>query len=123
MNTLTPQQIQFITDKVSKALHDALTEVAGINPTDAKLERMKARILATLAKSSQLINAYPTLAPILKHNAMPKTTLRRALGGNSVNIDQALDELVASGLILHHPANRITNRTLQVYELTPPPRN
>ena len=118
MNSLTPQQIQFITAKVAKALQDALTEVAGINPQDAKNERLKARILAALARSQEYTSAYPALAPILKHKAMPKTTLRRALGGNAVNIDDALDALVTTGKIKFHPANRLTGRVLQVYELT-----
>jgi hypothetical protein len=114
---LTQDQINFIVDTVSKALREALTASAGIQPSTAKKDRTKARIVAALNRSAEYITGYPGYESILKHKAMPKTLLRRALGGNAVNIDDALDELVAEGLISFHPAIRLAGRTMIAYQI------
>lgn len=107
---LSEDQIQFVADRVSaaikKTLREALEEVSGINPAAVKNERTKARILAALERADKYIPAYPLLALVLRKKAMTKTMLRRALGGNAVNIDVALAELLDEKKLVHIPAYR-----------------
>lgn len=117
MDTLTEQQINTIVAKVAEGLRTALRGMAGIDPHQEKKNRQKARIQAALARSEDLIRAHPHLAPILKCKAMTKTMIRRSLGGNAVNIDEALDELVAEGLVLHHPTHKLLHKAASLYQL------
>lgn len=121
MNTLTEQQINTIVAKVAEGLRTALRGMVGIDPHQEKKNRQKARIQATLARSEDLIRAHPHLAPILKCKAMTKTMIRRSLGGNAVNIDEALDELVSEGLVVHHPTHRLLHKSASLYQLVVKP--
>lgn len=117
MTQLTDQQINTIVSHVAEALRAALKDVAGINPQDEKKNRQKARILAALARSGDLIASHRHLEPILRHQAMTKTMLRRALGGNAVKIDDALDELVSEGTVRHHASHRLLHKAASLYQL------
>lgn len=121
MSQLTDDQIDRVIAEmmpgVKKLLREALEREVGSTPQEDKKNRQKRRIVAALARSSDYIPANPKMEPLLKCSAMSKTMLRKAMGGNAVNIDDALEELCAEGVIKYHPANRTTGFVLQVYEL------
>lgn len=117
MPNLTDAQIEDIIKQTTQAMRQAFKQAAGAHAIDEKKERLKRRIVAALDRSDDYSGAHQGLKDILQRKAMPKTLLRRALGGNAVNIDDALDELAATGEIRYYPTYRFGRHTLQVYML------
>lgn len=105
------------TPGIVEAIQAATAKILMSDPQREKTDRFKPRIVAALQRAGDYAHTYPGMAEIFKYKAMTKTLLRRALGGNTVNIDPALDELVAEGKVKHHPAFIIGVRPYSVYEL------
>lgn len=110
----TQNQIEIILVTMRKALMELKN--AGVDQTPQG--RLEQRILATLERAEQYTAKHPELADVLAGRAMPKTVLRRALGGNAAAIDDALTALVGKRKILYFAAwMGVKGRALRVYQL------
>lgn len=125
--TITEDQLNDLNNKIAslagriEALKDTFAEVTGTKVPEDHTERMKARIVAALERADIYIKTNKHLEPILKYKALTKTLLRRALGGNVVKMDEAMDELIQTGKVIYHPECRVIHGiVLQVYELDKP---
>lgn len=110
----TQNQIEIILATMRKALMELKN--AGVDQTPQG--RLEQRILDTLARAERYTAKHPELADVFKGKAMPKTVLRRALGGNAAAMDDALLALEGKGKVLYFGGwMGLKGRAMNVYQL------